>query len=751
MRRFPTAVQHWLHRAVWAAGVFLLAPPPSSAQDTPCERCERVAQLVEEGQAREAWRIAVDLAEGADAMTTTRLAYLTVMGSPDDPEVVAFARAVLEGVLAGSWPPLQEALLAYLLLRWAEHGVPPSLFPQAAALAATLVGQRVVEPPEVDPALHAEILAIRASELGTRIDDESYGATWRPPPANYERCDRADIAQCWIEMRRSRQVFYRPERAVRSDALEARRRRLMELSFDHDPTSGPVVRAFLGDLAKKGQWGEFAELASLYATAVDSSGWSLAYLGTVAWRVGMPELADSLFNQALEALPTAERRRLLDVSQSVLPRHEDRYLTGDPEIAESWSRFLLQVSDPLFLTPKNERRLEHFSRVVLSQLWFENQTLGTSGVETDPGEIQIRYGAPARIFEVSPREPVESGPDPLSDFGRIDRAELGETTEAIFWSFGPQRPTFLFLREIGSGELRHHPKSLQEARDLREVEPSTGSFPVVCLSHQVARFKGGQPGIVDVDFYAEIPGDTTSLEPLEVESGLFFLPGALGQDRIDLRTHTVQGYLHQNLTYRAPLAPGDYTYQIEVVTDDLALRMAQRRSLEVLDIPSDRLATSDLLLAHSVRQRVDEPHVREHFEIDPAIDRRFTAGGPIGLYFEVYPSPLETSGRYRVRLQVRDANRGSFFGRALRSVGTLFGSEDETGALAWESHYEAHGGRVPEWLTVEADLGEPGIYELVVEITPEQGEPVELRRRFRLVEPRSDGLAYRPKCDPALG
>ena len=48
--------------------------------------------------------------------------------------------------------------------------------------------------------------------------------------------------------------------------------------------------------------------------------------------------------------------------------------------------------DPLYLTPYNERRMEHFGRVAYVNLRFSRPDRGVEGWETDMGKTFIRFG-----------------------------------------------------------------------------------------------------------------------------------------------------------------------------------------------------------------------------------------------------------------------------------------------------------------------------------------------------------------------
>ncbi len=641
---------------------------------------------------------------------------------------------LLSDLLAEPPTPQQEALAAYAVLEFKNDRLGGG-----ASGAVKEFARRVSEAPELtfsglSHELEAELLLLLASGLATEIMDRSHRVGGAGAPVvQYTPCENDGIpSQCWKKTRtfdsRSLDAFGGSMR-MPVDLVE-RRRRFLERAFSLAPHLDRVARSLLGDLAWEGRWDKYNSVARSHAVATNQSAWSLAYLGAGAWRAGLEMAADSLLSESLFRMSEQEAAILLDVSESVLPANRRRYLAGSPNEVRVWSLFLLKVSDPLFLTHHNERRLEHFSRVTLSELWFSDLIRGVSGSTSDPGRILVRYGRPLQITELSPRDPSPPVPDGIRHpYAGLAPAE-NDTLEAILWGYGADRPEFLFHRGMGHFPLRLSSLSRSYADDLRGVEPSTYDFAVGHLPHQVARFKGADSK-VDVDFYAEIPADTVSTKRLPVQAGVFILPRALEAEVFALRADAFVGFEKRNVTLSIPFTRSEYVYSIEILSEDESIKTVTRGRLTIDNYREDQLTLSDLVLAHSVSSVGRRPTARQDLSYDPVVDLSFREDESVGVFFEVYPPAASLdalpSGRsltYTVAVRIRDAVDGTIVDGGKRR-GT-------SGDLGWTRTGIVGEDRLLDWFTLDIPWPKSGLYELEVEIGIPDYPVASGRRRFRV-------------------
>ena len=734
------------HRLLLA--VFLIAAvAPGRSEGQQCEPCELSREFHEAGDTRSAVATALRYAQASSGESTrvrSYLAYLGAVMSPPDLRVLSplgldsivgleATKTLVSELLAQPSTPHQEALAAYAVLEFRKNRLGAGAFE-----AITEFGRRVSAVPDLtfpglSDDLEAQLLLLLASRLTTEIMDRSYrvgGA--EAPVVHFRRCQLDGIPglPCWERNRTygSGSLDALGGSMRMPDDLVERRGRFLERAFTLAPHLDGVARSLLGDLARQGRWERYNAVARRHAAATNDGAWSLAYLGTGAWRTGLEIVADSLFSRSLLRMSERDAAVLLDVSESVLPSNREKYLSGSPGEVRAWSLFLLKISDPLFLTDHNERRLEHFSRVVLSELWFTDLIGGFSGSTTDPGRILVRYGRPPLITELGPLDPPPPVPDRTRHpyYGLAPTAS--DTVEAIIWGYGPDRPTFLFHRGMGHFPLQLSSRSLADAEDLRSVEPSTyGALP-----HQVARFKGPDSK-VEVDFYTEIPADTVSEKRLPVQTGVFILPRTLGAEVFTLKADAFVGFERRNVTLVIPFTRDEYVYTIEMLSEDESIKRAARQRLAIDGYRDDRVMLSDLVLARSVSSEGLPPTVRQDVSYDPAVDLSFREDEPVSVFFEVYPpaASLEVlpSGRdlvYTVAVRIRDAVDGTIV-----EGGTRRGA---AGDLRWTRTGLAGRDRVLDWFTLDVPWPGSGLYELEVEIRIPDYPVATGTRKFRVRE-----------------
>lgn len=575
------------------------------------------------------------------------------------------------------------------------------------------------------------------------------------PDSLIPAADAILVVDCWLEIRRyddgplAAAPLAHPEGIRRSRLLM---RRHFAEAVRLDPGRARAIRSLLADFARLRQWSAYMDLARTYARNTNGTGWSLAFLAAGEWRLGHAQAADSLFNAALRVLPPEEQAVLRNVSESVNPDAEEQFFTGDARSREIWSRFMLYVSDPLFLTPINERRLEHFTRTVMAELLFGAPLNSVRGSSTDRGKLFIRYGRPLLIRQTPERKPwktviASAEHSAWKDFeGEFPKlavvpfqadipvipASLGRV---IFWSYGQGRLKFLFDREPGTRTARMVPEAERYAEQFRSTEPSSYDFLTADVPHQVVRFLGEQAA-VGVDIYSELPADSLADPTTPGRAGLFMLPRFPGEPVTPLERTVRLDDQSELLTYRIELDPDDYVYSIEAVTIDQRIRAASRRLIRIRPF-GPGLDLSDLLLARSVTPREEEPRDRHDFWMIPAADLSFAPGASVHLYFEVYglAKDAKNMASYRVELTVLNAEDEGVLGRIANAVVDLLGGDAKTdGHVRWERTIQSPGVCLPEWFRIDLGAAEPGRYRVRVTLTDLRTEEVVTREREFSIE-----------------
>jgi GWxTD domain-containing protein len=473
-----------------------------------------------------------------------------------------------------------------------------------------------------------------------------------------------------------------------------------ENAFRLHPASSPAAAGLLGRLSRDEQWQEFLLVAEQHIAANDTSGWAYIFKGAGLFRNGAPEEAERSFRAGLARMEPAEREVLTDLTDIVLKDIAELMEEMDWDELGRVREHIMAISDPMQLTRVNERALEHWTRVALSELWFGDPLSGRRGYESEPGQILIRYGPPRWIRQIA------------------GNSIHGRTGRTIFWTYTRDQPSFIFEKNAGWRRMRHSfdTYSRDHAEELRNAVPSVYRPPWLReLPHQVVRFKG-ERAATNAEIYFQAPEDPSE-EPFRGRAGVFMIPRTIGGAPHRTERDLELGAGVRQIVFRLPLEPGVYPYSAELRSEDGSFSAARRGQITA-SVFGDWLSTSDLLIATSIEPRRPTVRNRGDLSIVASPDLVIAADEPIGVFFEVYGLAYDEEGlgRYTVDVQLR-GERG-LVGRVTSALGRLLpGGDDDPAMLSWEREIESGSERVPEWFTLQVPDARPGAYELTVTVT----------------------------------
>jgi hypothetical protein len=138
--------------------------------------------------------------------------------------------------------------------------------------------------------------------------------------------------------------------------------------------------------------------------------------------------SETVFDSALAKMPAAERCRWTDISLLLTDTDRDRYAKlscGTPE-RDAFEQRFWQLADPSYVIPGNDRRTEHFSRVLLATLSATSQNTYGLPWGDDLRELLIRYGTPLTYSTTWPTWPAMDAPligherEPSYHFAALD-------------------------------------------------------------------------------------------------------------------------------------------------------------------------------------------------------------------------------------------------------------------------------------------------------------------------------------------
>ena len=480
---------------------------------------------------------------------------------------------------------------------------------------------------------------------------------------------------------------------ARRDAVETLRRAFALMPGDLR-IAGSLVRYLVED----GRADEAVSAAEAFAWATPDSTWKELLVAFGMHARGDDSAAELRFAEGIARLPAEEARRLERVD--VLLAGDERRLYREMDEAEQrrYERELWTAADPLYLTPGNEARAEHFARHVWARLLSQAPVVfGMVPWGKDLDELTLRYGVPkGRERDVSSW---------TTDVRMIEHFDPNQL------AYVPER-----LRTAGLGEA----PPPGEPWPLDNPRPRSGHAPLTFrrllpFAHQVTRFPVGDSVVLRVD-------GALALDSVAAEGGngrtataaLFVLDSAYSHVT-EQRRRVASERDTLFVSFEAMLPAGRFVYSLEAIEEES--RLAGRARYEVLlNAPAPgELALSDLLIARPYRD-ADLPRDRNSPELKPRAVLIVQPADTLGLYAEVsgLADPGDGATRYRVEVSIRRTDE-SGIRRAVRWVGRVLGvsGRDTPPRVSWTGAGAA-GGIEP--LAVDLDLAGLGSGLYLIEL-----------------------------------
>lgn len=550
--------------------------------------------------------------------------------------------------------------------------------------------------------------------------------------------DRTDV-DALIAQGAGRLTFTQRATAAYRDA-----HRHLRTSLQRDPRRRSLYDHVLRLAVLSGEWEEARPFVREMITQFDADPASWLYLGLVAHRQGDAEVAEASFARAVSRMSDADSTSFVDLTRILSPDDADRF-RADPL---AFSRQFWLARDPRYLQVANERRSEHFARLVSADLLFSSERLGRAGRDTERGRMFIRYGPPARDFVVDGgfQRVLEAWGDRSEGLAPSDLE--ADVNRFHVWDYGDLRLVFEDPDRTGEFRLYSPPADLWAvgsaratiqrsdyvaiAREAVRERPERYDYVpagrAVSLPYLVSAFRGdGGRTDLYVAWGVPLAGDapTAADVDLTIRTGAF-LVGADHELRFE-RRRTIHGLRASQIASFADTRlwtsveqmtarPGRHDVSVEFETATGGTAAVQRRTVDVPDLSGDGLRLSDILLAYSAVP-ADESAApgrveRNGLALWAAPWGVFGTTDPIVVYVEVYgltPRDGRTDYEVEARLVPRDASRG-----IARTLRRLFGAR----ARGVGTAAEAQGDAPDDWqsLTVDASGQAPGLYTLTVTI-----------------------------------
>lgn len=542
----------------------------------------------------------------------------------------------------------------------------------------------------------------------------------------------------------------------RADRVYARAVFHLETAIENDPRRRSVYDHLTRLYALADEWERAIELATqmLVYFPEDEAMWR--YVGLANHRLGRDDAATTSFRQALEIMEPETRGVFEDISL-LLPVAE---LATYRELPEQVAARYWTSRDPRYLTPYNERRIEHFARLTYADLMYKSEDLSLKGWETQRGKIHVRYGAPRSdvVIHGNFQQVIENFGTRAAGIERqgFERAAFERTPEEYdanrfsVWDYGDFR--FVFEDPINNGEFRLYSppadlfaivggasvdrmdyeiiarETFRETPERYEYSPPGRQ---IGLPYLVTSFKGAR-GETDLYVHYGIPVSdafdrgSEDVVDVTVQTGAFLI--SQNRDVLVERRRTIYGLRSSQIepfeetqiwvdSQEMSAPPGTHEVSVEFETVGGGTSAVQRREISVPDFSGSALALSSLMLAYHVEDTeatsLPGQIIRDGLAIKPAPWSVFHHEQPIFLFFEIY-SLGQNGGRtdYQVEAQLRPKDTSSGISRFARSI---FGGGDR----GVSTEYPIQGNRSDDsqYVIFDATEQDPGFYTLTLKIT----------------------------------
>ncbi len=432
--------------------------------------------------------------------------------------------------------------------------------------------------------------------------------------------------------------------------------------------------------------------------------WCLALTGYAAHAAEDYVAAEMAYDRALAAMTPDQRCKWSDISRLMPSAPANMYRQLGCKTREPVERRFWWLADPLYLTPGNERRSEHYSRMVHIQFEEDGPSVSGSSWVSSFSVWTIRYGWPAG-WERERSSSLMASPEP----------------QIITRYRGPSQ-----VFEPGWKSLDRLESLTPDALPLRPEGAKTGYVPTYAerfdtLRNQVAVFRRGDSAVVLAAY--DLSSDSLPADR-PVEAGLFLWADERDTPRATRAEQSAEGFL----SLAAPPRSGLVSVEVKSRDGRRAGRTRSWLPLAPLDLGS--IAVSDILLLSR-----SDSLPRTFGEAAPLARKTTSAlSAPLGLYWEIYG--LGT-GSAPVSISLTLVKEGkSWLSRAARSLG-MGGDARPAVSLTWNDLSRADGDPTSGAIALDLVRNDPGRYTLHLEVSSPGRGTARARREITIGRPRS--------------
>ena len=482
-----------------------------------------------------------------------------------------------------------------------------------------------------------------------------------------------------------------------------------------------------------------------------STWWCAALTGYARYAFGDVAGADSSFSLSLAAMSSTDRCSWNDVSVLLDEKNRKAYDAMSCVQRDSVAKAFWWMADPLYTEPGNERRAEHFARLVLVNLYREvtpsdrwNWTEGEGGRALK--EMIVRYGWPAQTWWSGPLEDV-------SHYGYLMIYDQREREAGVFTTQEYTYPRFHSVPNWSAIADPFHATSdawvIEAPRDDRN-KPDMDWWPqehfarnngnlLPIFHQQTGVFRRGNGVLLAVASDLSRVGLERGMAK-SANASLVVMPTA---DSMEVTTRSV--VLDSVATWRALMPARPAVIGIEARTAWPQSPTARARFGIVPPAPLSVMGPGEIAISEPVLLR--PPARDERPASDPEIalgqmlgSTRLIGMSKVGIYWETYGIAANDS----VNVSVRIDRLGS--PSLFRRIGTALHVADRVDGFAtvgWKEPQPAasttsvNGGPVAilgRNVTIDLSRLVPDRYAVTVTVSRADGQTASARREFEIVK-----------------
>lgn len=346
------------------------------------------------------------------------------------------------------------------------------------------------------------------------------------------------------------------------------------------------------------------------------------------------------FETALSLMLAEEKEDFAVNSAKLLlkPKYVNGFLLKNDKDISTQLKHFWKINDPLLMSAENERLLEHYFRVVYSNLFFGNSHLDIEGWRTDRGEVFIRYGKPNEVIRYSQEidDPVSSKPI----------TEVWYYPEMTFAFVDPGRNNVFYFAQPWNAIVPMN--THEEVIGLRTTKPEEYfpkfEGPIFDLSNQTYQFASKNNSRTDLYLSYEIDfsDSLTTRDKFEegYEVGVFMFDSnfnkKLGNKKIISTAEESSDKMVNTLEMTLQPVTGSFAFEMMRKKDKGVT--AYHGKYTVRNFSGKELSISDLVPAAKVKigEELKGGFERKNYYVLPNVAKTFGSDEQIFLYFEVY-------------------------------------------------------------------------------------------------------------------